>query len=51
MKKNPHIIKESKIKILNDLKADYQDNYAMSILDMSKAILIEIDKKVNKKSK
>lgn len=46
-----HTIKESQIKVLTDLKNDFQSNYAISILNMTKAILIEVDKEINKENK
>lgn len=44
-------IRESNIKVLHDLKRDYQTNYSHTILNMTKAILIEIDKELNKDKK
>lgn len=42
-------IRESNIKVLHNLKNDYQRNYSHTILNMSKAILTEIDKELKKK--
>jgi hypothetical protein len=44
-------IKESQIKILTDLKNEYQSSYSASILNMTKAILVEVDKEINKDKK
>lgn len=41
-------IRESNVKVLHNLKNDYQKNYSHTILNMSKAILTEIDKELKK---
>lgn len=41
--------KKSKYKLLNNLENIYQQNYSVTISNLSKALLIEIDKEIKKK--
>lgn len=46
-----HIKKGSHYKILNELEKNMEDNYAASILNLSKGILVEINKEIKKENK